>query len=316
MTAALRVTAAGPLSTVQDAGRRGWLRYGVSSAGAFDPLYLAVANALVGNAPAMAGIEFTLLGDGYAVEADSALVAVAGDATVTIDDAPAAAWRGHRLRRGQVLRVKALKRDTRGYLAVAGGFALPPVLGSVSTHVRTGLGGIEGRKLKAGDRLPLAWDAAPPEAERVFDPTLLPARSAELRVLLGPQDDYFTPAGIETFLSAEFTVTREADRMGYRLDGPAIEHAKGYNIVSDGIPLGAVQVVGSGQPIILLVDRQTTGGYPKIATIIAPDVAAMAQVKPGNKLRLHAVDLNEAPAARRALADWLSALPGRLGVLP
>jgi 5-oxoprolinase (ATP-hydrolysing) subunit C len=315
VSAALRVAAAGPLSTVQDRGRIGWQRYGVSPAGAFDWLYLAVANALVGNPPAAPGIEFTLMGDAYVVEAESARLAVAGDAAVSIDDQPAEPWRSYRLARGQKLRVRALKQDARGYVAVAGGVALAPVLGSIATHVRTGLGGVEGRKLKAGDLLPLAVEAAPPGPERRFDPALLPARSSTLRVLLGPQDDYFTAEGIETFLSAEYTVTREADRMGYRLEGPAIAHAKGYNIVSDGIPLGAVQVPGSGQPIVMMVDRQTTGGYPKIACVIAPDVAALAQVKPGHKLRFRAIDANEALAARREMADWIAALTQRLAAL-
>lgn len=312
---ALRLVAAGPLSTVQDGGRVGWLRYGVAPAGAADPPMMAVANALVGNPPNAAAIEFTLLGDGYAAEAESVRIAVAGDAALTIDDAPALPWRSHVLRRGQVLRVKALKRDTRGYVAMAGGIALAPVLGSVATHVRTGLGGIEGRKLKVGDRLPLTHDAAPAGEERAFDPALLPPRATSLRVLLGPQDDCFTPAGIATFLSAEYTVTREADRMGYRLEGPPIEHASGYNIVSDGIPLGAVQVPGSGQPIVMLVDRQTTGGYPKIATVIAPDIAGLAQARPGHKLRFRAVGPAEALAARREMADWLAALPSRLEVV-
>jgi len=312
VSAALRVTAAGPLSTIQDAGRIGWQRYGVAPAGAFDPRYLAVANALVGNPPAAAGVEFTLMGDAYVVEAESMRLAVAGDAAVSIDEQPAVPWRSYRLARGQKLKVRALKQDARGYVAVAGGLALAPVLGSVATHVRTGLGGVEGRKLKAGDLLPLAADAAPTGPERSFDPVLLPQRSTCFRVLLGPQDDYFTAAGIETFLAAEYTVTREADRMGYRLEGPAIEHAKGYNIISDGIPLGAVQVPGSGQPIVIMVDRQTTGGYPKIACVIAPDVAALAQVKPGHKLGFRAIDANAAFAARREMAAWMAALPERL----
>jgi biotin-dependent carboxylase-like uncharacterized protein len=312
---ALHVTATGPLSTVQDAGRFGWQRYGVATAGAFDLLYLAIANALVGNAPGTSGIEFTLMGDGYVVEAESVRIAVAGDAAVTIDDAPAAPWRSHCLSRGQSLRVRALKHGVRGYVAVTGGIALNPVLGSVSTHVRTGIGGVEGRKLKVGDRLPLAATLAPEADERAFDPVRLPARPTTLRVVLGPQDDYFTQTGIDALLGAEYTVTREADRMGYRLDGPPIEHAKGYNIVSDGIPLGAIQVVGSGQPIALLVDRQTTGGYPKIATIIGADVAGLAQVRPGHTLRFRAVDIVEALAARRAAADWLAALPKRLTAL-
>jgi 5-oxoprolinase (ATP-hydrolysing) subunit C len=309
MNAVLEVVAAGPGSTLQDHGRFGYQRFGVSTAGAADPLLLAAANALVGNAAFEGAVEFTLVGDTYAVAAESCRMAVAGDAAVTIDDRPALAWTSHRLARGQRVRVGALASGARGYLAVAGGFQAEPVLGSVSTHLRSGLGGFTGGRLGSGDRLPLKLPEAPPEPERTLDPRRLPERSNILRVVLGPQQSHFTEAGLASFLSGEFTVTAEADRMGYRLDGPTIEHARGFNIISDGIPLGAIQVPGTGKPIVLLADRQTTGGYPKIACVVAPDVAALAQLRPGARLRFRAISVEEGTAAHRAFAERIGNLP-------
>lgn len=312
MSSHLRVAAAGPSSTVQDRGRIGYQRYGVSVAGAVDPLLHAAANALVGNPAGEGAVEFTLAGDSLTVEGGPVRVAVAGDAVLAIDDEPAPAWTSLRLRDGQTLRIGALREGTRGYWAVEGGLALAPVLGSVATHARTGLGGLTGGSLKTGDRLPLRLDAAADRGERTLDPSLLPARGADIRVVLGPQDDAFTPAGIATFLEEGFTVSHEADRMGYRLNGPAIEHARGFNITSDGIPLGAVQVPGTGRPIVLLADRQTTGGYPKIACVIGPDVAALAQKRPGERLRFRSVAGTEAQALHARHRDILAGLPGLL----
>jgi biotin-dependent carboxylase-like uncharacterized protein len=307
--ASLEVIAAGPGSTLQDRGRFGHQRFGVSTAGAADPLLLAVANTLVGNDPFTGAIEFTLVGDTYEVAADSCRIAVAGDAEVVIDDQPALAWTSHRLTRGQRLRIGALASGARGYLAVAGGFRIEPVLGSVSTHLRSGLGGLTGSRLRPGDRLPLELPEVPFEPELTLDPRRLPARSNTLRVVLGPQQSHFTEAGLAAFLGSEFTVTAEADRMGYQLDGPVIEHADGFNIISDGIPLGAIQVPGTGKPIVLLADRQTTGGYPKIACVMAPDVAALAQLRPGARLRFQAVSVEEGTVAHRAFAELIGNLP-------
>lgn len=304
----LAVVAAGPLSTIQDAGRIGYQRYGVSVAGAADPLLHAAANALAGNPAAEAAIEFTLSGDTLRAEGGSCRIAVAGDAPLFIDDAPAASWMSHTLIDGQTLRVGTLRAGMRGYLAVAGGFALEPVLGSLSTHLRNRLGGLDGDRLKPGDRLPLN-PSAPPAPELVLDPADLPARGEVLRVVLGPQDDHFTPAGIAAFLAGRYAVSHEADRMGCRLSGPAIGHAKGFNITSDGIPLGAVQVPGTGQPIVMLADRQTTGGYPKIACVITPDVAALAQKRPGDTVRFQAVDGAEAQRAHRRFRALIDGLP-------
>lgn len=310
---ALRVIQAGPYSTVQDAGRLGSQRFGISPAGAADPALLAIANTLVGNPRDAAAIECTLTGDAYEVAAESVRLAVAGDVTLKIDGEAAAPWRSHRLARGQKLRIGPCRKGLRFYVAVEGGIACPPVLGSRSTHVRTGIGGIEGRRLKAGDMLPLAQDAVAPGPERGFDPAGLPAAPERLRVVLGPQDDYFTAAGIKTFLESDYTVARDADRMGCRLEGPAIEHAKGHNIISDGIPLGGIQVPGNGLPIVLMQDRQTTGGYPKIACLIGPDVARLAQKRPGETVRFVALSPGEAEAAVRAEAARLAELLAGIG---
>ncbi len=310
MTAGLKLLSAGPLSTIQDGGRHGYQRYGVSVAGAFDPLYLAAANALVGNDALEGGIELTMTGDTYEVAADSVRIALAGDFPAVIDGEPAAPWRSHTLNRGQVLKIGAARAGLRGYLAVAGGFDLVPQLGSVSTHVRNRLGGLDGARLKAGDLLPLRLAAAPAGADRALDPALLPRRDLILRVVLGPQDGHFAPEHVAAFLGGAWTIGRESDRMGCRLEGPMVGHAKGFNIISDGIPLGAVQVPGSGQPIILLPDRQTAGGYPKIACVIKPDVAALAQARPGDVVRFQAVTTEAALAAHRAWRAVIADLPG------
>ncbi|MBP2299300.1 biotin-dependent carboxyltransferase family protein [Azospirillum picis] len=312
MTTHLRVVSAGPSSTLQDRGRIGYQRYGVSVAGAADPLLHAAANVLAGNPPAEGAVEFTLAGDCITVEGGTVRIAVAADAEVAVDGEPAPSWTSLRLRDGQTLRIGALRSGMRGYWAVEGGIAAQPVLGSVSTHIRSRMGGLDGGPLKAGDRLPLRLDQAPDRGEHRLDPSLLPRRSGTLRVMLGPQQDYFTAAGIEAFLSEDYAVSHEADRMGCRLDGPTIEHARGFNITSDGIPLGAVQVPGTGRPIVLLADRQTTGGYPKIACVVGPDLATLSQMRPGDRVRFAAVGPEEAWRIRAAQREAFDALPGLL----
>jgi biotin-dependent carboxylase-like uncharacterized protein len=197
------------------------------------------------------------------------------------------------------------------YLAVEGSFDVPPQLGSRSLHQRARLGGFQGRALLPGDSLPLGEPGAPELPRRRLPPTPL-HRSQPIRVVLGPQDDYFTAAGIETLLSAEFSVTQEADRMGYRLTGPRIEHAAGYNIVSDGIVAGSIQVPGSGEPIVMMADRQTTGGYPKIATVISADLRVIAQRRPGDPVRFAASPMAEAQELARERARLVASLPAEM----
>jgi biotin-dependent carboxylase-like uncharacterized protein len=302
---ALVVAAAGPLSTIQDAGRWGHLRNGVPPAGAMDMIALAAANLLVGNAPGAAAIEFTLAGDTLECAAESARVALAGEAPAFLGDTAMAPWRSFTMRRGERLRIGALKRGARGYVAVAGGFATPDPLGSRATHLRSGLGG---GALRPGDRLALARGIAPAGGEVALDPAELPYLDGAIRVVLGPQDDRFTAAGIATFLSGTYTVTADADRMGYRLDGPEIEHLDGFNTISDSIVTGSIQVPGTRKPIVLMADRQTTGGYPKIATTATASLPTLAQLKPGDRLSFVAVDV---AAARALLAEQVTRL-GRI----
>jgi biotin-dependent carboxylase-like uncharacterized protein len=313
MTAALIVARAGMFDTVQDLGRRGFQDLGMPTAGAMDPVALRLANALVGNAETAAGLEISVLGPELRVEADSARVAVVGPVRLSVTDAPGDAPRpldadrSHRLKRGQSLRVGAVDGVAVAYLAVEGGFALPPFMGSLSTYTRAGLGGLDGRKLRDGDRLPLAHAAAPERTEqRLAAP--FDYGSGPVRVVLGPQDDHFGAAGRDAFLSGTYSVTKEADRMGFRLEGPAIAHnEKGADIASDGIAPGAIQVPAAGQPIILLADRQTIGGYTKIATVISADLPRVCRLLPGMTLQFAAVSVAEAEAARRALEARLRA---------
>jgi len=307
VTAWLRVLVPGPLTTIQDGGRRGWLRFGVPGSGALDPCALAAANLLVGNAGDAGALELTLAGGTFAAEGALRIALCGADMDLTIDGAPAARDRSHTLAPGAVVSIGTARSGARAYLAAGGGFAVPPAFGSVATHLRSGIGGFGGRALRTGDVLPVTGPVpSGPELRLAEAPPPLPPR---VRVVLGPQDDYFTPTALALLSESAFTITAQSDRMGYRLAGPALEHAKGFNIVSDGIAPGSIQVPGSGQPIILLADRQTTGGYPKIATAISADLPALGRMRPGDTVRFEPVTIEAAAAARRALLDWFEALP-------
>jgi biotin-dependent carboxylase-like uncharacterized protein len=293
----LRIEAGGLLSTLQDQGRYGFQQFGVSAAGAVDQTSLAIANALVGNPLPTAAIEMTLSGPSLTVEAELCRVAIAGaELRLAINGEPAQTFTAYDLRRGDRLETGVARSGMRAYLAVAGGFDVAPTLGSLSTHARSQLGGPDGRgrPLQAGDRLPLREGQERAGELLSLPERLRPAFAGPIRVVLGPQDDAFTHAGIETFLSGEFRVSAKTDRMGCQLEGPPIEHRDGFNIISDGIMNGSIQVPGHGRPIILLADRQTTGGYPKIATVISPDLAKMAQRRPGEVIRFERVSPEDA----------------------
>ena len=307
----LEVKSCGPMTGLQDFGRFGWQRHGVSNSGAMDRLALAAANVLVGNAPEAAGIEFILFGGEFGIEGGSARLAVAGaPAAVTLDGEPVAAMTSFVMHGGQTLMIGAAQTGVYAYLAVAGGFAIESQLGSLSLHARARIGGFGGRPLRADDRLPLSLAEAPRRDELGLDPLSLDL-DAPIRVVLGPQDDYFTAVGIETFLSAPYLVSPEADRMGYRLTGEKIEHALGYNIVSDGIATGSVQVPGTGEPIVMMADRQTTGGYPKIATVITADLRVIAQRRPGSSVRFQSIEIAEAQRLAREAAGFRATLSSR-----
>ncbi|HHY92714.1 MAG TPA: biotin-dependent carboxyltransferase, partial [Firmicutes bacterium] len=240
-------------------------------------------------------------------------IALAGaDLGATLNGEPLPLWQAVAVKTGDEIAFSGVRSGCRAYLAVAGGIDVPLVMGSRSTYLRGKIGGLEGRALKAWDQLAAGEPAAAARARvgRRVPAELIPTYDANitLRVVLGPQDDLFTPAGRETFLTSEYAVTNEADRMGYRLEGPKIEHAGGADIISDGIPLGAVQVPGHGQPIVMLADRQTTGGYTKIATVISADLFRIGQAKPGDKVRFAAVSRQEAIALLREQEEKLQRL--------
>ena len=311
----LKVVAPGLMTTLQDLGRPGYQRLGIPVSGALDGVSLRAANLIVGNPPGMGALEIAYQGPTLAVEAESVRVAYAGG-TAAIDILPGEGassgerlqpLQSTRLRKGQILRIGALSGSAVGCLAVEGGFDVAPVLGSQSTFARAGLGGLEGRPLRAGDILPLS------RSERTTVGNACCRRSCwrrrrYFRVVLGPQDDYFSDEGKRTFLESVYTVSPASDRMGMRLAGPALAHAKGYNIVSDGTAPGSIQVPGNGLPIVLLADRQTTGGYPKIATVISADMPALGRLMPGAKVAFKAVDIAAAEAAHRQLRADIDAI--------
>lgn len=288
----LEIIEPGFLTTVQDAGRFGWLRFGVPPSGPLDAAAFDAANALVGNAANAAGLEITWIGPTLRVTRD-ALIAVCGaDFELWVDRLPVPTWYSVVMRAGQVLRCGERRSGARAYLAVDGGIALPPYLGSQATYLPGGFGGLEGRALRAGDRLPLHPGNGDPftRAGSAWPKAHRPPYSAvpTLRVILGPQAEAFSEAGMMTFLNAAYTLSPTSDRMGARLNGPQIAHAGETDIVSDGIIAGCIQVPPDGQPIIMLADHQTTGGYPKIATVIQADLPLLAQLMPGDCVRFQA----------------------------
>ncbi len=289
----------GMLTTVQDLGRWGLQARGVPVAGPMDPWSHRLANALVGNDRRAATLEITLLGPDLEFE-DERLAAVAGAEFDLFVDDRQAPWNAPFLvPAGSRLRFRRRAQGVRAYLAVAGGIAVPPVLGSRATHVVSGLGGLEGRPLKGGDRLPLGDDTTVrgprPAPERPVVP--FPVGEATIRVLPGPQEDYFATDALDVLQSAPYLIAQNSDRMGFRLTGPVLAHSRGADIISDATPLGVLQVPASGQPILLMADRATAGGYPKIATVITADMAVAGQLSPGDAIRFRVCAPLEAMAA-------------------
>jgi biotin-dependent carboxylase-like uncharacterized protein len=302
MSPILRVKSPGLHTTVQDLGRDGFADVGVPPSGALDSVALRLANALVGNPPNTAALEVLVSGPTLEAIADSVHVAfVGGTAGVSVEDAHhrnIGPGRSVHLKQGDVLKAGMIAGSSCGYIAVEGGIEVPRVLGSTSTYTRGTLGGFAGRALRAGDVL--HGGAIPAERGELELATPLDADfDAPIRVVLGPQEDHFTDTAIEAFLAGTYTVSAQADRMGFRLEGPVLEHTRGYNIVSDGIVSGSIQVPGSGQPIVLMRDYQTIGGYPKIATVISPDISRLGRRSPGAKVRFVKLSREEAEAIYR-----------------
>lgn len=309
---AFEIIKPGLLTTVQDLGRIGYQRYGVPTSGAMDQAALRVANLLVDNEEGCAGVEATAEGPTLRALLDLVIAIVGADMRPLVDGQPVASGTAIRIRRGQMLELQRARRGLRAYVAVAGGIDVPVILGSRSTCLPAAFGGFQGRTLRQGDRLPLGSVAPQPPAvsgRRLPSGWLEPIREVlTVRVVLGLQEDRFTPDGIRTFLSEAYCFTPQIDRMGARLHGPPIAHRSGADIVSDSIPLGAVQVAADGQPMIVLADRQTTGGYTKIAVVVQEDVFRLGQALPGQIVRFRQISRPEACAVLKSFHERFDAL--------
>jgi len=297
----IRVEAPGLFTTVQDLGRPGFGPVGVSASGAADPIALRLGNRLVDNTEGAAALEMTLLGGAFLFPEGAVAALTGADFGATLDGAPVPLWTSLGIRPGAMLRVGPTRAGARCYLAVHGGIVVKPFLGSASTHVLSGLGGLDGRALRRGDVLEIGPPTAPAFRERTISAAAL-ARLAPrkvLRVTDGPQSHWFPEASRRIFYSSAYRVSEEANRMGLRLVGTAVRVRAGGHMITEGVPLGAIQVPAGGQPIILFVEQQTTGGYPKIASVIAADLASVGQLRPRDEVRFERVDLATARALLR-----------------
>ncbi|MDD5264453.1 MAG: biotin-dependent carboxyltransferase family protein [Candidatus Bipolaricaulis sp.] len=282
----------GLLTTLQDLGRAGYERYGVPPAGAADPYALRLGNLLLGNEEGEAGLEVTLLGPTLRFEEDCWIAITGADLGARWNGAEAPLWETLSFRAGDRLSFGTPRRGVRAYVTVAGGVDVAPVLSSRSTYLRAKLGGLDGRALKSGDRVRVR---AMPSRHRRLPAEFVPTYdSAPFHVVLGPQDERFTSEGLHTLLSSAYEVRPDSDRMGIRLEGPRIRHAGAADIISEPVCTGAIQVPAGGEPIVLLVDRQTIGGYAKIGTVISADLPRLGQVMPGDRLTFAACSLSEA----------------------
>lgn len=302
-----RVLKPGIFTTVQDLGRHGYLKYGVPISGAMDAFSLVAANRLVGNNAEDACLEATLIGPELQALSRTQIAITGGEASTKINDNIVPTWQTQEIREGDVISFGKMESGCRSYFSVRGGINLPTVLGSRSTFVRGGFGGMDGRQLKTSDVVN-GFAVPPLEAEWSTPKELRPQYTGRYRVnvVLGPQADMFTEKGITTFLSNPYKVTSESDRMGYRLEGPAIEHKGKADIVSDALLPGSVQVPKNGKPIVIMRDAQTTGGYPKIAVATTSDISLLGQAKPNDTIEFSKITLQQAQEKTREYCRLLN----------
>lgn len=304
----VHVLHAGLLTTIQDMGRYGSQKYGVIVSGAMDRYSLRLANLLVGNKEGEGVLEITLFGTTLRFDKDQLIAITGGDLLATIDGEPAPMWRPVLVRKGSIVKFKSAVRGCRAYLAFAGGIAVPEVMGSKSTYYRAGIGGFQGRALQKGD----TFDCGEPtELGRSFVSQLEVlgrhfkwavhheaifgfSQTQTIRVMRGTEFDRFDEKTKETLFNEPYTLTTEADRMGYRLEGPTLSLAEKFELLSEGVTYGTIQIPPNGQPIILMTDRQTTGGYPKIGQIISTDLPSLAQLQPTATIHFKEVTLEQA----------------------
>ena len=296
-TGALHILKPGLLSTVQDLGRYGHQAAGVPVGGPMDSFSHRLANQLVGNKPDAATIEVTLLGPELIVEAETTIAVAGAQFELTCDDRPMALNASAAIHRGQRLKFGRIMQGARAYLAVAGGIQTEPVLGSRATHLVSRMGGFNGRALAAGDRVPIA-DASAGRRQRNSIGLTLPSKGrALLRVMAGPQADWFDADALKTIAGVSFRISPQSNRMGYRLQGPPLVRQRAGELISEPLGIGAIQVPSAGEPILLMADRQTAGGYPKIGYVISADLPLAGQLAPGDFIEFHLCSQAEAVAA-------------------
>ncbi len=290
-----QVKSPGLLTTVQDLGRPGFGPMGVSTSGAADSIALRVGNRLVGNSESSAALEMTLLGGTFLFNRDSVASIAGSDFGPTLDGQPAALWTAFLIRAGQTLAFGPTRTGARCYLCVHGGISVPLFLGSASTHLLSGLGGLSGRALRKGDTLSVG-DSSMEFQQRSVPPSVLRKLAPRkiLRVTAGPQENWFAQSALAGFYQGTYRVSEESNRMGLRLVGPEVQTEKPRQMITEPVALGAIQIPAGGQPIILFVEQQTTGGYPKIANVISADLSSIGQLRPRDEIRFERVTLLQA----------------------
>jgi biotin-dependent carboxylase-like uncharacterized protein len=289
----IEIISGGLLSTVQDLGRFGVGKNGFTQSGAMDTYSMQLANKLCGNGLNCPVIEMTMLGITAKFKDEHIFAVCGGKFDIKLNNQPILPNKAYVAKANDILAIGTAKEGMRCYLAIRGGIKVPMVMGSASTNIKLKLGGYNGRSLKPNDTIEIGLSKSIPTQNRQL-PEVEYKKLTNIRVVLGPQDEMFTKADLAFFLNQQYTVTNQLDRMGIRLNGIALKGKNGTDIISDGITFGAVQITRSGQPIILMADHQTTGGYAKIATVISVDLPLLAQVKPYDKICFTAISIKEA----------------------
>ncbi|RSD26641.1 biotin-dependent carboxyltransferase family protein [Mesobacillus subterraneus] len=292
----LKVRKPGMQTTVQDLGRTGYQQFGISPSGAMDTYSLQMANILVGNLPGEAGLEIAMLGPELEALHDVSIAICGGDLQPVLNGNEVGMWKSFVFKKGDILSFGSGRNGARAYISFSGGIDIHPVLGSKSTFINGQLGGYKGRALEAGDVL---YGNPFVRKSRFLHKDFVPEyrKKLEVRVSLGPHFDRFPKRTVDCFLSSEYKISPQSNRMGLRLQGPSLEHNDGADIISDAIPLGGIQVPANGQPIILMAERQTTGGYARIATVISVDIPLLAQAMPGTVITFKETSIQEAQAS-------------------
>ncbi|ADL12038.1 biotin-dependent carboxyltransferase family protein [Acetohalobium arabaticum] len=307
----IKIIKSGMLTLIEDDGRYGYQQYGVPVSGTMDFFAHRLANILVGNDELESVLETTIIGPEIEFHDDMVIAITGADSSPILNGKSIPLWQSIRVHRGDHLSFNGIKDGCRSYIAFSGGFDVPVVMDSKSTYIKAGIGGFKGRALNQGDVLRIG---EPTEEITELEGRKIPQEyinyhlqdNINIRVVLGPQKEYFTAKGIEAFLSNKYEITNESDRMGYRLNGEEIEHKKSADILSDGIAMGAVQVPSNGQPIIMMADRQVTGGYTKIANVITVDLPKIAQAKPGQEIEFEAITVQKAQKLLRSFENKIN----------